>query len=176
MNDEIKQVDGIKQAEALTDDEMRLLFGWGENIFGVLPHTMTWRSKDLHFVLYDDQKPVSHVGVLKHEISVGGDSVTVGGIGGVVTVPEAQKKGVAQHLVEHATSFLGRAWAVDAGLLFCLPKMESYYARLGWQTLEAPVTIEQPAGRIISPLPVMILPIRMTRWPTGDVDLQSLPW
>lgn len=176
MNDEIKQAGEIKQVDALTDEETRLLFGWGENIFGVTPYAMTWRSKDLHFVFYSDQKPVSHVGILKHDVSVGGQSITVGGVGGVVSVPEAQKKGTARRVVEHAMSFLDREWAVDAGLLFCFPKMEDYYARLGWETIEGPVTIDQPAGKIISPLLVMVLPLRRTLWPTGPVDLQSLPW
>ena len=166
----------IKQTIALTDEETRRLFGWGENIFGILPHSIIWRSKELHFVLYADGKPVSHVGLLRHVVRVNGQRVTVAGLGGVVTIPEAQKKGVAHRLMQHAAKFLEREWKVDAGLLFCLPQMEAYYSRLGWQTIKAPVTIEQPTGRITSPMPAMIMPLSKKPWPTGNVELQSLPW
>jgi hypothetical protein len=74
--------DEIRQAEVLTDEEKQLLFGWGENIFGVAALKLSWRPKDLHFLLYADGEPVSHVGVLKHAVSVNGEPATVGGVGG----------------------------------------------------------------------------------------------
>ena len=171
----------IKQTDALTEAEVESLFGWGENIFGVLPHTLTWRPKDTHFVLYADGRSLSHVGLLRHTIKVNGDPILVAGVGGVVTVPEAQRRGLARRLMEHAHKFMEHEWAVDAGLLFCLPEKEQYYGRLGWQTLEAPVTIQQPDDshglrKVLSPLSVMILPLGNTRWPSGQVDLDSLPW
>src|SRR4051794_8773264 len=98
--------DEIRQAEVLTDEERQLLFGWGENIFGVAALKLSWRPKDLHFLLYADGEPVSHVGVLKHVVGVNGAPATVGGVGGVVTVPEAQKKGFACQLMQHTAKFL----------------------------------------------------------------------
>ena len=77
----------IRQTEALTDEEKQLLFGWGENIFGVAALKLSWRPKDLHFLLCADGEPVTHVGVVKHTVSVNGEPATVGGVGGVVTVP-----------------------------------------------------------------------------------------
>jgi hypothetical protein len=62
--------DEIRQAEVLTDEEKQLLFDWGENIFGVAALKLNWRPKDLHFLLYADGEPVSHVGVLKHAASM----------------------------------------------------------------------------------------------------------
>ena len=170
MNEEIKLKD------KLTDEETRLLFHWGENIFGVLPHSLTWRPKDTHLVWYEDAKPLSHVGLLKHSVNVGGQPVVVGGVGGVVTVPEAQRRGLAHRLMEHAAEFLKGEWKVDAGLLFCLSSKESYYARLGWQRIHGPVMIDQPVGKVESPLLVMVLPLGNVTWPTGEVDLMSLPW
>ena len=166
----------IRQSEALSDDDKQRLFGWGENIFGVEAHKLSWRPKDLHFLLYSDGQMVSHAGVLKHVVSVNGKPVTVGGVGGVVTLPEAQKKGFARRLVQHAAKFLEREWKVDAGLLFCRPELKAYYHALGWQGLESPVLIEQPNGKIASPLCVMVLPFSERRWPQGSVELRSLPW
>ena len=166
----------IRQNEALTDEDKQRLFGWGENIFGVAPLKLSWRPKDLHFLLYSDGKLVSHVGILKHVVSVNGEPATVGGVGGVVTIPEAQKKGFARRLMQHSAEFFERAWKVDAGLLFCLPKIVAYYEALGWQSVESPVLIEQPNGKIASPLRVMVLPFGERRWSSGNVELQSLPW
>jgi GNAT superfamily N-acetyltransferase len=108
----------IRQTEALTEEEKRQLFGWGENIFGVAALELSWRPKDLHFLLYSNGELVSHVGVLKHVLIINGKLITVGGVGGVVTVPKAQKKGFAGRLMRHAAKFFEREWRVDAGLLF----------------------------------------------------------
>src|SRR4030095_14741309 len=166
----------IKQTQALTEDEKRQLFGWGENIFGVESLNLRWRPKDMHLLLYSDSRPISHVGDLKHVVSVAGQPRAIGGVGGVVTVPEAQKRGCARRLMEHATEFFQREWKVDAGLLFCLTKLEPYYEALGWQTVVSPVLIEQPNARIDSPLKVMILPLGGQSWSHETIELRSLPW
>ena len=166
----------IRQTEVLTDEEKQRLFGWGENILGVAALKLSWRPKDLHFVLYSDGEPVSHVGVLKHVVSVNGEPATVGGVGGVVTVPEAQKKGFARQLMRHAAKLLEQEWKMDAGLLFCLPKLLAYYEALGWQEVETSVLIEQPSGTIVSPVPVMVLPLGEAGWSSGSIELRGLPW
>jgi hypothetical protein len=55
--------DEIRQAEVLTDEEKQLIFGWGKNIFGVVALKLSWRPKDLHFLLYSDGEPVTVGGV-----------------------------------------------------------------------------------------------------------------
>ena len=167
--------DEIRQTEALTDEEEQLLFA-GERISSTLQLKLSWRPKDLHFLLYADREPVSHVGVLKHAVSVNGEPATVGGVGGVVTVPGAQKKGLARCLMQHTAEFFEREWKVDAGLLFCLPKLTAYYEALGWQEVEIPVLIEQPSGKIVPPLCVMALPLVGEGWSSGGIELGSLPW
>ena len=166
----------IRQTQALSDEEKTQLFGWGDNIFGVESLKLNWRPKDLHFLFYSDGRPISHVGIVKHVVSVNGKPVTVGGVAGVVTVPAEQKKGCARRLMEHAMRFFEREWKVDAGLLFCLPQLAAYYERLGWQGVESTVMIEQPNGKIASPLRVMVRPLGGRSWPNGSVELQSLPW
>ena len=166
----------IRQADALTDEEKRRLFGWGGNVFGVAALKLSWRPKDLHFLLYSDGEPVSHVGVLKHVVRLKGKPATLGGVGGVVTVPEAQKKGFARRLMQHTAKFFAREWNVDAGLLFCLPQMMAYYEALGWRGVKGPVLIEQPHGKVVSPLRVMVLPLREEDWTSGRIELRSLPW
>jgi len=166
----------IRCVKALTDEEKRQLFGWGENIFGVTPLKLSWRPKDLHFLLYSDGELVSHVGVLRHVVSLNGKPTTIGGVGGVVTVPQAQKKGFATRLMQRTAKFFECEWKVDAGLLFCFPDLMAYYRALGWQTVERTVLIEQPGGKIASPLRVMVLPLSEGCWTSGNIELLSLPW
>ncbi|HEX7998352.1 MAG TPA: GNAT family N-acetyltransferase [Pyrinomonadaceae bacterium] len=166
----------IRQANVMTDEETERLFNWGEDIFGAKSYALSWRRKELHFFLDVDDEPLSHVGLLKHEVSVGGRPLMVAGLGGVVTRPEAQGRGYARRLVKHAAAFFTQEWKVEAGLLFCLQRMVPYYASLGWQTLRQPVLIEQPHGEVESPLPVMVLPCNGRTWPDGEVNLQSRPW
>ncbi len=169
-------VEEIKQTEFLTDEEKQRLFGWGEDIFGVATLKLSWRPKDFHFLLYSDNKPISYVGVRKQVISVNGKPATVGGVGAVVTVPEAQRKGFAGRLMQQAAKFFEREWKVDAGLLFCFPRLVAYYEALGWKEVESPVLIEQPSGKIVPPLCVMVLPLGVEGWSSGSIELRSLPW
>lgn len=166
----------IRQVETFSATERARLFGWGNNIFGTAGLGLSWQHKDSHFILDSEGEPVSHVGILKHEVSVGGQPVLVGGVGGVVTVPAAQGRGYAGRLMRHAARFFAEEWRVEAGLLFCLPRMVPYYEALGWKIVEDIVLVEQPAGRIAAPLPVMTLFCGGRAWPTGEVELRSLPW
>jgi GNAT superfamily N-acetyltransferase len=165
-----------RQLNTLTELEQQKLFGWGEDIFKVHSLSLDWRHKDLRFVLYDNEEPVSHAGILKHVVTVNDEPVLVAGLGGVVTVPEARHKGFARRLVLEAMRFAESDWKVVAGLLFCRPRMLAYYESLGWQVVESPVMIEQPSGKIVSPLHVMVIPFGDMAWPPGTVELQSRPW
>lgn len=164
----------IKQVDSLTDAENTKLFGWGKDIFGADDLNLRWRPKDVHFLLTLDGEVVSHVGVLKHDVSVAGQPLRVGGVGGVVTIPAAQRQGHARELMSYASEFMAN-WQVAAGLLFCLPKRVPYYASQGWQIVRYPVVIQQPDGNLESPLKVMVLPFVGT-WPEGKIDLNSFPW
>jgi GNAT superfamily N-acetyltransferase len=166
----------IRQTDLLTESEYQNLFHWGDDVFGANAYNLTWRAKTLHFLIDEGENPISHVGVLKHTVYVDGAPVTVGGVGGVVTLPAAQRKGCAAHLMRHAEEFFARRWRVEAGLLFCLPKMNKYYENLGWRRIEEAVMIEQPGGVIESPMGVMILPLGDGKWQKGTIELRSPPW
>ena len=165
----------IRQSDFLSDAEQQKLYGWGEDIFGADDLNLRWRPKDVHFLMDVNGEPVSHVGVLKHDVSVAGQPVTVAGVGGVVTIPAFQRRGYARELMMHAVEFFEK-WEVQAGLLFCLPRRVPYYGSQGWQVLKRPVTVVQPAGEIVSPLEVMVFPLGKSSWPDGEVHLNSFPW
>ncbi len=166
----------ISIVEALTEQESDRLFKWGEDIFGVSCLAMEWRPKRWHILLKEDGRPVSHVGVLEHQLSIGDEQLAIGGIGAVSTVPEAQGKGYASQAMESAHAFMRQDLAADFGLLFCIEHMVKFYQRLGWRQLEDTVVIEQPSGQISAPFPAMYLPLRKREWPPGAIKLDSLPW
>ena len=166
----------IRVSERLTGEERHTLFEWGENIWGAEDLQYRWRPKDLHLLLEEDGRLVSHVGLLRHAVSAGRRSVDVAGVGGVVTVPEAQGRGYAQRGMRHAAEFFCREWGVEFGLLFCRDALVPFYERLGWQTVEEPVVIEQPDGEVESAMNVLVLPCDGRAWPAGKVRLESFPW
>ncbi len=166
----------IRFAEALTDEERRALFGWGEDIFGVEDKLYRWRPKDYHFITEEDGRPLSHVGVLKTTVKAGGTDVTVGGVGGVVTRPEAQGRRYVHAAMRRAAAFMCEELRVDAGVLFCLQRLVPFYAGQGWRLLEEEAEFEQPSGRVVSPFRVMVLPCGDFDWPAGRVEVDGFPW
>jgi hypothetical protein len=166
----------IRYTEALTEEERQALFGWGEDIFGIEDRNYRWRPKEYHFITEESGHPLSHVGVVRTAVSVGGRTLTVGGIGGVVTVPAAQGRHLVHAAMLQAAEFICRELGAEFGMLFCLPRLEPFYARQGWQALEDEVEIDQPDGKIIWPYRVMVRPCGDRVWPAGRVEVGGLPW
>ena len=166
----------IRFAEALTDEERQALFGWGENIFGIEDAEYRWRPKDYHFITEEEGRVLSHVGVVKTAVRAGGREVTVGGVGGVVTRPEAQGRRLVHDAMLQAADFICRELGAEFGMLFCLPRLAPFYARQGWLMVEDEVEIEQPAGNIVWPFRVMVRPCGARDWPAGRIEVGGLPW
>ena len=166
----------IRFADRLSDDEHKTLFEWAENVFGDDDAKYRWRPKDYHFITEEDGRVVSHVGVLKDTVRAGGQDVTVGGVGGVVTIPEAQGRHLVHAAMLRAAEFMCAELGVEFGMLFCLQRLVPFYSRQGWQLVEETVEFEQPAGKVVSPFRVMILPCRASVWPAGKVEVGGFPW
>jgi hypothetical protein len=166
----------IRFADRLSDDERKTLFEWAENVFGDDDAKYRWRPKDYHFITEEDGRVVSHVGVLKDTVRAGGQDVMVGGVGGVVTIPEAQGRHLVHAGMRRASEFMCAELGVEFGMLFCLQRLVPFYARQGWQLVEETVEFEQPAGKVVSPFRVMILPCGASVWPAGNVEVGGFPW
>jgi GNAT superfamily N-acetyltransferase len=167
----------IRQVTVLTESDRQRLFGWGGDIFGAEPLQLSWRpNRDWRFILLVDNQPVSHVAVLLHSIMVADQPLRVGGIGGVVTIPQAQGQGYAQALLDRVEQFLCCELQVEFGLLFCRDPLGPFHEQRGWQPISNLVRIAQPAGPIDAPLQVMVYPCQCTAFPAGTVVLNSLPW
>lgn len=160
----------------LTDSEKAALLEWGDDIFESEPLQLFWRPKDTHLVAYVDETPVSKCGLLKQVIQVGDSQLTIGGVGGVVTVPAQQKRGYARAVLQEALDRLQNQWQCDAALLFCRQPLVGFYQQLGWQLISEPVTIAQPQGKMPAPVPALYKLLLASHWPQGPVTLNSMPW
>jgi len=65
----------IRTFQTFPEAERQALFGWGEDLFSVNALGLRWRSKDRHFVLYENGSPLASASVLRHEVR----NVVVGG-------------------------------------------------------------------------------------------------
>lgn len=167
----------IRLADRLGEDERKQLFEWSEDPFGMRAYRIRWRPKELHFIVEASGRPVSHVGVLRHTLAVGDRRVTVGGVGGVITIGDAQGSGYASLALERATTFMRDELDVEFGFLFCRDPLVPFYERHGWRLIAAPVTVEQGAEPpLVMPLNAMALPFDRRAWPEGAINLESLPW
>ena len=105
---------------------------------------------------------VSYVGAIERDCLHDSKQVRIGGIGGVMTHPDARRKGMAA---------LGIARAIDFFSLL------GYYTRLGWRefggtllTKQHDKTVEFTFNR------VMVVDIAEQAPPYGVIDLLGRPW
>jgi aminoglycoside 2'-N-acetyltransferase I len=135
-----------------------------------------WADADWKVMVWEDEDLVSNVDIVERKALVGGTPVKLGGIGGVATKDEWRKRGIARYALREAQAFLHEPLGAEFGLLTCIEKMVPFYTRLGWNQVAASMLVEQPAGKISFPHPVMILPVWKETWPEGEIDLCGLPW
>ena len=166
----------IRQAATLSSGDRSAVFGDAPDPFGVAKLGLQWRPKDVHFLLELRGRPVAHVGLLQHRMQLAQCPLETLGLGGVITAAEARGQGYATALIRRAIEYAQDVWHVDAALLFCLPDLVDFYRRREFQRVTAPVFIEQPSGRCVSPLQVMVRPFTAEKWPQGPVTIGSLPW
>ena len=123
-----------------------------------------------------DGQVVSCLIIIERSGTVNGQPVRLGGIGGVATHPNAQRKGYARQIMLAAADFMRNQLKVEFGLLVCSPELTGYYARMGWQVVSGPLFADQPGGKARLDLTVMVLPCGEQKWPGGSIDLCGLPW
>ncbi len=166
----------IRKTRILSDEDEKSLFGWGEDIFGMQSFELKWRQKDLHFTLYLEGRATSHVGTLIDTVTVDSCEIIICGIGAVVTRKDSQNKGLAHVVLSQVLNWASESTKAEFGFLFCRPPLVPFYESMRWQLLKERVLVDQPSGEIESPMPVMVLPLRETEWPPGEVKLGGLPW
>jgi GNAT superfamily N-acetyltransferase len=121
----------------------------------------------------------AHCAMVERGVLVNGAvAVTVAGVQGFSVVPEYRGLGLSGRLMEHALAEARRR-GIDAGLLFCLPALETVYGRMGWRRIDAAVVIRDESGKAV-PLPekniAMAIMFSAESFPSGDIDLRGPDW
>lgn len=167
----------IRQYDALSDEQHQRLFNWGDDIWGAAGvRRTTGLLPETHFVLERYGLAASHVNLRHSSAVVGGQTLRLAGLGGVVTAREAQGQGYASRLIRHVIEFYEREWQVEAGFLFCFERFVPFYSSLGFQQVPFPVVVDQPEGPSTSPSLGMVKARNGVVWPGGKVQLLTFPW
>lgn len=167
----------IREWAEVPGADWQALFAGSADPFAIDHLGLSWRKKDMHFVLYAGDRAACHVSMLlRHLIRVRSERIAVTGVAGVFTRPDLRHRGLARCLLDHALREIQNRTESEFALLFCLPQLGELYRGLGWQGVSSAVHVEQPSGVIEAPLRTMVLPLRSMRWPGGPVWLDSPPW
>ena len=174
----------IIAAAQLSDEETKALQALSAAVYPPRPDAETaasqqkWALPQWSIMIRDvDHQLVSHVGVLTR-LGLGDDKeILIGGIGGVETHPSQRGKGYAGAGVRRAIEFLHQQMEVDMTLLFCSPRMRSYYQRFGFRSFAGDTLVRQDGAKILIPRnEVMVIPAMKPLPRCAVLDLCGLPW
>lgn len=129
-------------------------------------------------VYRDGIRVLGHVGVVLRRVRCGQADVEIAGIQSLAVAPSLRGSGLACALMEDAMSEAERR-GIRFGLLFCVPKLERFYAPLGWVRTNVAATMMDESG---NPAPVpaknigMYLELTDEPFPKGNIDLRGRDW
>ncbi len=118
------------------------LFAWLDGEFGDYTNACLNTVADWHVLAWEGDTLVGHVDITDRLAQVGGHPLRLGGVGGVVTLKEWRKCGIASAAMRRTDAFLHEL-AVPFGLLICDPAMTPFYGKLGWREVSGPLVYDQ---------------------------------
>jgi predicted N-acetyltransferase YhbS len=161
----------------LSDAQCEQLEGDEHDPFDAAGMTLEFRAKERHIALAQDGRLVASTGLTRADVAVSGVHFEVVGFGGVIVVAARRGEGLARQVLEHALE-RARAMGPPFALLFCHANRAGLYERLGFATIEAPVTVGQPGGSqpMLSQLTMSRPLAEGEQWPQGPVTVYGLPF
>jgi aminoglycoside 2'-N-acetyltransferase I len=151
---------------------------WPPDVVEKLPWAgIVFAQADLRVLVQsEDGDVICHVGIFRREVTWNGRKVRVGGIGGVATREDSQRRGYASIALNAAIQTLKDEGAIDFALLFCEPHHAPFYASRGWKPFDGEIYAEQARTRVrFDAIAPHVYDIR--RAPRqGVIDLCGLPW
>ncbi|MFN8466789.1 MAG: GNAT family N-acetyltransferase [Caldilineaceae bacterium] len=135
-----------------------------------------WAGPSHRVLIWDGNgRLVTHAGLLVRRALANEQPVRVGGIGGVMTLPEMRRQGLAAIAVASGVEFFRQLGDVDFALLVCKPHLLAYYGRLGWRKFSGRLLVRQwGKTEDFTFNEVMTYPIQYA--PEGVIDLLGPPW
>jgi len=143
-------------------------------------HTRYWHnSRPTFIVIYPEHDRVlGHVSVVVREISCDGRPVTVAGVQNVAVTPILRGTGLSHQLMREAMEEAAKR-DIPWGMLFCVPALERFYSSLGWQKIEARVTMRDENGHRVPIDPkniTMVKKLAGTEFSAEDIYLEGPDW
>ncbi len=121
---------------------------------------------------------VGHVGVVLRSVRWAGRTIPAAGIQSLAVAPSMRRTGLSRALMNEAMAEARRRGA-QAGLLFCVKGLAPFYASLGWNPFDGPVT-QRTAENTPAVLPAkniaMLLPLGSDELPAGPLDIMGRDW
>ena len=99
--------------------------------------------RPVHFVMAEGDTLLSYGALLKLDLRHADNEYKVYGFGNLLTFPPFRRLGYGGQILEKATQFI-RQSDVDTGILFCDPRLESFYASQAWTPTRAPTRLGEP--------------------------------
>lgn len=160
---------GSAEWEAVLDGETQ---AWG-----AVGEDFSWANKERHVAVCDEAgQPVALAGAMVTQVTAGGKAFPVVGVGGVIVTQTMRGGGLARRVIEAIMGVAGEL-GPERAMLFCREELTALYARFGFRAIEAPVSAEQPGGRVVMPMSAMWAPLADgIEWPAGDVAVQGRPF
>jgi len=166
----------VRHSENITERENREIEDVDYLAFTGPPDNVDWSSPEWFVIGKLAGRVVSIVGVLKRRIRVGESSLEVGGVGGVATHPDYQRRGYGSALLQRTAIFMRADLNVGFGLLVCDQDMVPFYSKLGWQTTQDEMVFDFRGSKRTFDGITMLLPVGERPWPRGTIDLCGTPW
>jgi predicted GNAT family N-acyltransferase len=160
---------GSAEWEAVLDGETQ---AWG-----AVGDDFSWANKERHVAVCDEAgQPVALAGAMVAHVTAGAEAFPVAGIGSVIVTQTMRGSGLARRVIEAIMEIAGEL-GPERAMLFCREELTALYARFGFRVIEAPVSAEQPSGRVVMPMSAMWAPLADgVEWPAGDVAVQGQPF
>jgi len=125
-----------------------------------------------------DGKVVAHAGIVVRDICVGNQPVRIYGIQNMGVLPEARGTGAGLRVLETVACEAVRR-GIAFGVLFCVPGLERYYRRNGWELHDVAVRMNYD-GHANIPIPgkniCMVKRLTAAVFPDGEIHLQGADW
>ena len=110
------------------------------------------------------------------EIACDGRRVRIAGVQNVAVHPERRRTGLSRAVMHAAMDEAARR-GLPYGVLFCVPKLEHFYHSLGWQKVEAAVTMIDGTGAEVPGDPKNIAMVKdLTAPPLRPKMIHLLGW
>ena len=122
---------------------------------------------------------VSQIGIVDRTVRVGGQNLSIAGVGGVATHPQFRRSGYTGVLLQTALEQMrqrGTGDTYDFAMLFCSDPMLPYYTKRGFCEVFNPVHILEAGQWILFEDHRMVLPLSGKPWLEGEVDVSGRSW